>query len=299
MKAIEFVTPFKAGVPLDIALFSDIHIDSPDCDLTYLKKCFDYCLKNNIHIMIGGDLFDSILLRDSKRAVNHLMEKTDNQLNVKLEETAHFLEPYKQNIIFIGRGNHEDSIIKYSGLDLLQALVTLLNSNEKHQIQYGNYANFIRFNWTNNTGKSVAHYDIFEHHGAGGSAPQTKGMLDFAKLSKGTIADLIWIGHKHNAIADFSDPVMYIDRDGKVKMKNRQLIQTPSFQKGRTIDYNVNFAERFYNHTALSGFAELKLTPYIENDKKKIQSDIKMNVNPYINIGQLQAMKLKLKHRQR
>ena len=36
---------------------------------------------NNRYIMIAGDLFDAILLRDSKRAVNHLMEKNDNQLN--------------------------------------------------------------------------------------------------------------------------------------------------------------------------------------------------------------------------
>ena len=33
--------------------------------------------------------------------------------------------------------------------------------------------------WLNTSGKMVQHYDIFQHHGAGGAAPITKGMLDF------------------------------------------------------------------------------------------------------------------------
>ena len=297
MKAFEFTAPLKANTTTKLGLFSDIHFDSPDCDKITLKKHFDYCLKDNRYILIGGDLFDSILLRDMKRAVNHLVTQKDNQLNVKLEETADFLNPYKDIILFIGRGNHEESVIKYNGLDLLQMLTTMLNVGNKHKIQYGNYANFIRISWLKSSGKSTLHYDIFQHHGAGGSAPATKGMLDFNKIAKGVNADLIWIGHKHNAIADYSDPVMYIDNNGKVQLKNRQLIQTPSYQKGRTIDYNVNFAERFYGHTALSGFGQVNLTPMYPEGKPQLYSDIKITTNPIIKIGELNSLKLKLKQR--
>ena len=38
---------------------------------------------------------------------------------------------------------------------------------------------------------------------------------------------------------------------------------TPSYSKGRTIDYNVNFAERFYTHQSLSGFASLGFNSYM------------------------------------
>lgn len=299
MKAFEFTAPFKAGVPVKLGAFSDIHIDSPDCDKLSLQAHFDYCLKDGRYILIGGDLFDAILLKDQKRAVNHIVDPRDNQLNVKLEETAHFLDPYKDQILFIGRGNHEESVIKYNGLDLLQMLTTLLNAGNKHKIQYGNYANFIRLSWLNTSGKVVQHYDIFQHHGAGGAAPITKGMLDFSRISKGVDADLIWIGHKHNAIADYSDPLMKLDRSGKVILRNRQLIQTPSYQKGRTIDYNVNFAERFYSHTALPGFGEINLTPYYDKDQPKIQSDVKITVNPRAQLGELLAQKLKPRSRQR
>ena len=139
----------------------------------------------------------------------------------------------------------------------------------------------------------MTRYDIFEHHGAGGSAPATKGMLDFNAIAKGVNADLIVIGHKHNAIADFSTPIMSINQSGEVVLKNRQCLQTPSYQKGRTIDYNLNFAERFYNHQALSGYASVNLMPYYdENNHPKIDSDIKMTVRPNINLGKVITTKL-------
>ena len=297
MKAFEFTTLIKANVPTKLGLFSDIHWDSLDCDRPTLTQHFDYCLKDNRYILINGDFFDAILLKDMKRAVPHNTDHRDNQLNVKLEEAAHFLTPYKENILFMGRGNHEESVIKHNGLDLMQMLTALLNAGEKHQIKYGNYANFIRINWLNNNKRSVLHYDIFAHHGAGGNAPVTKGMIDFSRLSKGVNADLIWTGHKHNSIVDYSDPIMYIDSFGNVILKNRQLIQTPSYQKGRTIDYNVNFAERFYSHTALSGFGEVTLTPVYKGDEPIIKSEVKITNIPQAILGNTISSKLIAKSR--
>lgn len=296
MKAFEYTTPMKAQTPVKLGLFADIHKDSPDFDRESFEAHANYCLADKRYMLFNGDLFDAILLKDQKRAVPHLVERVDNQLNVKLEEMAHFLSPYKDLILFIGRGNHEESILKYNGIDLIQMLVLMLNADSNHKIQYGNYANFLRFSWAKGT-KSVAHYDIFAHHGAGGSAPQTKGMLDFAALSKGVNADLIWLGHKHNAIVDYSAPIMYIDNNGKVVLKNRQLIETPSYQKGRSIDYNVNFAERFYNHTALSGFGEVTLTPTYEDSKPVIKSEIKITNKPQAILGEVISAKLKQKGR--
>lgn len=293
MKAFEFITPLKANMPVKLGLFSDIHWDSPDCDKETLTQHLNYCHLDGRYILINGDFFDAILLGDKKRATPSVIEHKDNQLNVKLEEAAHFLTPYKENILFMGRGNHESSILKYNGLDLLQMLTTLLNAGEKHKIQYGNYANFIRFNWIKTNQKSVLHYDIFAHHGAGGSAPVTKGMIDFNRLSAGVNTDLIWIGHKHNAVMDYSSPVMYVDQTGKVILKNRQIIQTPSYQKGRTIDYNENFAERFYTHTALSGFGELTLVPYYDNNTPAIKSDIKITTKPQAILGDIVSAKVK------
>lgn len=297
MKAYQFLTEAKANKVIKLALLSDIHFDSPDCDRETLKKHLDFCLKDGRYIMFGGDLFDAILLKDQKRAVPHLIENTDCQLNKKLNEIYEFLKPYQKQILFMGRGNHEESILKYNGLDVLQMLATMLNMGQEHKILVGNYANFLRFTFKKPSDRKELHFDLFQHHGAGGSAPQTKGMLDFQQIAKGTNADLIWLGHKHNSLIDYSTPIMYIDRDGEVILKNRQCIMTPSYQKGRTIDYNANFAERFYNHTALSGFGELNLKLVGTHNGYQIIPEIKITTIPNITIGKVQTAILKQKGR--
>lgn len=296
MKAYSWVAPAKAGQVIKLALFSDIHFDSPDCDRETLKKHLDYCLKDGRYILINGDFFDMIILGDRKRATPHHITNTDNQLNVKLNEAYEFLKPYQNNILFFGRGNHEESIMKYNGLDVLEMLTTMLNMGSEHKILYGNYTNFLRFTFKEKN-RNEYNYDIYAHHGCGGSAPATKGMLDFGALAKGINADLIWIGHKHSSLIDYSAPVMHIDRNGDVILKNRQCIETPSYQKGRTIDYNANFAERFYNHTALSGFGEVNLRCAGGKKGYQIIPEIKITTIPQIIIGKAQTAMLKQKAR--
>lgn len=303
MKAFSWVTTAKSGSVIKLALFSDIHFDSPDCDRETLKKHLDFCLQDGRYILFGGDLFDAILLKDQKRAVPHLIENTDAQLNKKLEDIYEFLKPYQKQILFMGRGNHEESVMKFNGLDVLQMLATMLNMGQEHKILVGNYANFLRFTAKDSTGK-LCFYDIFQHHGAGGAAPATKGMLDFGAMAKGTNTDLIWCGHKHHSLIDYSTPIMSINTQGDIVLKNRQCIQTPSYQKGRTIDYNTNFAERFYSHTALSGFGELNLllkkvknADGREGQRYAFFPDIKITTIPQIIIGKTQTALLKQKSR--
>lgn len=292
MKAFEFTTPAKAGKPTKLGLFSDTHVDNPNFDQDTFVEHANYCLKDQRYMLFDGDVFDSIIRTDKKRAVNSLLEQGDNQLNIKIEKAYELLKPYQEQILFIGRGNHEESILKYSGVDILEILVKMLNSGKKHQIVLGNYANFLRFTWLNSHNRAILKYDIYAHHGAGGSAPVTKGMIDFNRIAKGVNVDLIWTGHKHNSIVDYSDPIMYIEQNGNVVLKNRQCIQTPSYQKGRTIDYNVNFAERFYSHTALSGFGELTLTPQATNEKYYLNVDLKVTTKPQAVLGEVISSKL-------
>ena len=65
---------------------------------------------------------------------------------------------------------------------------------------------------------------------------------------------------------------------------------TPSYSKGRTIDYNVNFAERFYTHN--SGFI-VRFNSYWEDNKAALKSDIAMRINSVAKIGDLQNVLIK------
>lgn len=296
MRAYQFVTEAKAGKVIKLGLFSDVHFDSPDCDRETLKKHFDFCLKDGRYILINGDWFDAIIMSDRKRSVPHLIENTDSQLNKKLEESYEFLKPYQKNILFMGRGNHEESIIKYNGIDLLQMLTTMLNMGQEHKILYGNYANFLRFTFKKKDRKEF-NYDMYVHHGSGGNAPVTKGIIDWSRIGKSVNADLIWLGHRHNAIIDASDPVLSIQPNGEILLKNRQCIQTPSYQKGRSIDGNINFAERFYTNQALAGFGEVNIKIISTHADYKIVPEVKITTEPSLTIGKVFTAKLLQKTR--
>lgn len=294
MKAYQYDTTIKANVPLKLALFSDPHIDSPNFDEPTFVEHASYCIKDQRYILFGGDVFDAILRTDNKRAVNSLLEKSDSQINAKLEKAYDILSPYRDYILFFGRGNHEESCLKYNGINLLDLLAKMLTAGSKHKIDVGNYANFLRFNFKDTRGKTVAHYDIYQHHGMGASAPVTKGMIDFNRIAKGVNADLIWCGHKHQAVIDASDPIMFLNQNGDVVLKNRQCIMTPSYQKGRTIDPNINFAERMYSHTAMSGFGQLNLTPVSSRaGGYEIIPDIKLTNKTSQILGSVVASKIR------
>lgn len=300
MKAISFNIPFIAGKTFKLALFSDLHLDSPDCNIEILKKHLNFCKKEGRFILMGGDEFDALIHTDKKRYTpSRNTNNRDDQINEKLERAIDLLLPFANNILFIGKGNHEESILKYSGVDMIDLLIKELNHYKKNgQIIKGNYQNFIRFNWVNSFNgpsmKILQHYDIYQNHGQGQAASVTKGMIDFNRITTGTMADLIWIGHKHQAVMDYSAPIMYVDQNSEIKLKNRQCIQTPSYQKGRTIDdHNVMFAEKFYSHQALPGFASVEITPIYENNKPTLKTDISLKIDPVAKIGTLQQIKLR------
>lgn len=301
MKALSYNIPFVAGKTFKLALFSDLHLDSPDTDLETLKKHLDICKKEGRYILMGGDEFDAIIHSDKKRYTpSRGNDNRDDQINQKLEMAVELLKPYADHILFIGRGNHEESILKYSGVDMIDLLIKELNHHKRNgEIQKGNYQNFIRFNWVKSFNgpklKTVATYDILQNHGAGSSSsPVTKGAIDFNRIIHGSLCDLVWVGHKH--VSNFlpSDPIMYIDTYGNIQLKNRQAVLTPSYQKGRTVnDHNVLFGERFYSHQSLPGYASVEITPYYENDKPKIRSEVGIKIDPVAQIGELQQIRIR------
>jgi hypothetical protein len=59
----------------------------------------------------------------------------------------------------------------------------------------------------------------------------------------------------------------------------------------------VNFAERFYSHTALSGFGEVTLTPVYNGDEPIIKSEVKITNIPQAILGNIISAKLIAKSR--
>lgn len=102
---------------INIMLISDIHFGSKYDDYKLLDKIYNYCVLNNIHIIINaGDLIDGINLGKEKR-----IKSFERQIDFLIKNY-----PYDKNIInFICLGNHDIDSFMTNNQDIETALYNL------------------------------------------------------------------------------------------------------------------------------------------------------------------------------
>lgn len=182
-------------------LMSDLHIGAASCDKELITSELQWAKDNKARVAIAGDVFDLLLPKDHKRfnptVLDPLIRNTDSVLNATLNMGVKILKPFADCIDLIGCGNHETSITKYHATDIIALLCERL-STPKHQVQHGGYTGAWVNTYRRESGCS-GQFVIRYHHGMGGAAPVTKGLIDFARFSSWMRdADVIWFGHKHN-----------------------------------------------------------------------------------------------------
>ena len=183
---------------------SDTHIGAAHVDYALIEKELERAADKNDRILLNGDVFDMILAKDMKRFVPGVLHprltRRDDIVNAAIEWAVEIFGPYANLIDVIGIGNHEAVVSSRHSTDVARILIYELQKKVKkkdHVIHYGGYGGFVDYRFRG-SGKRrmVIHY----YHGSGGSAPVTKGMIDFHRRSW-VEADVIWMGHKHNRLA--------------------------------------------------------------------------------------------------
>jgi len=214
MTVIEYV---HSGNDLTLCLMSDLHIGGLHVDYDLIKQELDIAKKRNAKIFINGDVFDAIMPGDRKRyRANNLHPRMyqagDDMIGESLRWAYEMLEPYKDNIVMIGDGNHDDSVARYHHIEPVKHLVVMLNGSDG-KIQYGGYHGFIHVKLDISTSGDkcrVGHYVMHYHHGAGGAAPVTKGAITFSRASMWIEGvDAIWRGHTHHRQAGRDNKVAF------------------------------------------------------------------------------------------
>lgn len=183
-----------------IAMLSDLHWDNPKCDRELLKSHLDYCLKENIPVMINGDFFCLMQGRgDNRRNKNDIRPEHNNAryLDSIVTTAVEWFEPYANIITVIGYGNHETAIIKFQETDLLARFVDLLNYKCGSNVQTGGYGGWlnIKMNWRE---KLIRRVIIKYFHGSGGGGIVTKGNINLTRaLQMYEGMDVFSMGHIH------------------------------------------------------------------------------------------------------
>ena len=191
-----------SGWEMFLLLTSDRHHDSVHCDRELELKHLQQVKERNAYVIDVGDVFDCMQGRfDPRRSYSEIRPeyKVDNYLDEIVKDAAEFYGPYVGNILMMGRGNHDVTVLKNNGVDVLGNLVHRLNSDHGGHVQAGGYGGWVRVCCTI-SGTQRASVLIKYFHGSGGGGPVTRGVIQSNRQAVYLPdADVVVNGHTHDA----------------------------------------------------------------------------------------------------
>ena len=217
-----------------VLLMSDNHHDSPLCDRKLEEKHLKEARAKGAWILQAGDLFDAMQGRKDPRSSYDNLDpalKGDDYLDRLVRFNGDFLAPYADNLLMIGRGNHETSALKHYGVDLTSNLVYRLRSEYGSQVTAGGYGGWVRFLFTMDKTKRAS-LNLKYFHGAGGSAPVTRGVIATNRQAVYLPdADIVWNGHNHEGYVTMIQRER-ISNAGKLFQDVQWHVRTPGYMNG-------------------------------------------------------------------
>lgn len=213
--------------PVWFLLRSDAHHDAVGSDQALEMKHLREAKERGALILDIGDLFDCMQGRYDKRADRSALRPEyqhgpylDRLVDVAVERYA----PFADRWLLMSPGNHETSVAKHNDTNLTERLYARLKPSAP-LLQLGTYAGFVRLRMKRGGSRSGA-MTIAYHHGFGGSAPVTRGVIQTNRMAISyPDADLVWSGHTHTdfylSIArqriNASD---YVERDEQIHIRS-------------------------------------------------------------------------------
>lgn len=242
---------YKYGDTITIKNLADVHLGNAYCD----KQAFRKYLKDsddNTYFVSTGDLLDSITLQDWRYEKHADDSKSDAIIDDQVEMLLDYLNPYKDKIIGLGRGNHEKTIIKKCGTDPIKRVCDIIGCK------------YLGYSWIvglilHEDGQRGRTVDIYGHHGFGGGRTEGADLTKYWRHARCWNADVYFYGHTHQKLTDQRDR---LGRSGKrLIAKNQYLAVCGTFLKTFSETTNSTYSEEAgYAPVAIGGIA-LRIRP--------------------------------------
>lgn len=185
---------------LDLMLSADRHHDSVNCNRKLEKKQLDEAVKRQALIIDAGDLFDAMQGRyDPRRNYDDLRPeyKVQNYYDVIVDDALEFYKPYAKNFLVIGKGNHEQGVLKHTNKGLISILAKGLHT-EGSQCVCGGFGGWVYLYFGSNGGHRT-NVKIKYFHGSGSEAPVTRGIIQTNRQAVYLPdANIVLNGHNHH-----------------------------------------------------------------------------------------------------
>lgn len=207
-----------------------VHFDSPHCDRKLLTKHLNQAKEQSAGIGIVGDWHDAMAGKNDRRGTKETARKEDVKnayFNSLVNHTVDFLSPYRENIVFIGDGNHDTAITKHNEIDLLELACNQLG------VQHTGYSGFVRQRFEGNKNHRASLW-IYYHHGAGGGGVVTKGVMRVNRQSANVRADIFIGAHYHESWL-VENVVVEPTDSGRIRLLTQTHVQLPTYKQEYTM----------------------------------------------------------------
>jgi UDP-2,3-diacylglucosamine pyrophosphatase LpxH len=194
---------------------SDIHFGSPQCDIKRFLANRDYCYKNRIYVMLGGDLLET----GTRYSVGAGVYEQTCNVQEQHEQMVEWIRPLAESNLVLGAhiGNHCERVLKESGVNITKAMCREL------KIPYLGDACWSQFKVGRET------YNIYSLHGRSNARFDGTALLAVERISTSFHADLVAHSHMHKAIN--SIVVMQRVVNGLVVEHKKHLLVTGAYLK--------------------------------------------------------------------
>lgn len=199
----------------ELMFIGDTHYGSPQFDEPRFLAMLDYCLKNELYVLLMGDLLEASTRYSVGAGVYEQEDNTDGQY----DQMCDWLKPLAEKGLIIGShlGNHSARVYKESGFNVIKAMCREL------KVKYLGTAC-----WTE-LKVGMQSYHIYSLHGATGSRFDGTALLAVERISTSFMADLIAMAHTHKLVT--SSVIIQRVVNGLVKEFKKYLLLTGSFLK--------------------------------------------------------------------
>lgn len=191
-----------------IFVCSDQHRDSAFSNHDLEQYHMDWAASINAPMVFYGDLFCAMQARfDPRSSKSETPDelKRGHYFDELVKYNHSFYKKYRKNIVVIGKGNHETSVENRHETDLCGRLVELLNAPGDSNVQLGGYYGWVQIKLQFPGKTKWITKNLWYHHGAGGNAQQSKGMLDVGRIAEYMAdADVCCLGHNHQNYSTYN-----------------------------------------------------------------------------------------------
>ncbi len=191
----------------EVVVISDLHIGSKHYDEIALLSRLKRVIEHNQLIILNGDLMNANL-KDSVGSVY------GEELNPseQLDKLINIFHPYKEKIIGITSGNHEERIWKSTGIEVMKIFADSLGKSDC----YHKDALLIHLRLGDDGHQKKIGYTVYITHGWSNGRGIGSKMNAIRELRNVILADCYICGHTHTQGCVFEDYFIPDLKNGKI-----------------------------------------------------------------------------------